>query len=123
VNLRLRDHDPPLPQRAVLAHLAVALCLGVHARATHADADESSLHVHAIGGAARLGEDGASGPATVPLVGLGARFTYAFSNLYAWEAAGAFASSTAAHYADFPDPDGGPSGELVRSYGLRIADP
>ena len=103
------------PCRVRPARLRVALLLAASAGTAHADADEASLGVHVIGGAARLGEDGAGSASTVPLVGIGGRLTYAFHNAYAWEAAVAFATGTNASYANFPDPAGGPAGALART--------
>jgi hypothetical protein len=98
--------------------LLSAIALGLLARppSAHADAKEASLHVHAVGGAARLGEDDADAPATVALAGVAARFTYAFSHHLAWEATTAFETGTAAQYDDYPNPDGtGFIGTLTRT--------
>ena len=101
--------------RATGAVVAVLASL-VADRAAYADAKEASLHAHVIGGVARLGEDDAATPATVALVGVGARFTYAFSHHLAWEAAMAVETATAASYADHPNPAGtGFRGTLSRT--------
>jgi hypothetical protein len=66
-----------------------------------ADADEASLHVHLVGGAAQAADqdDAAGAYATAPLAGVSARASYATNNWFQYEAALTFAGTTDARYA------------------------
>jgi hypothetical protein len=101
-----------------IASLVGATLLGMSAtaRPVHADADEASLDVEAIGGVARLEDGLAKKTASGPLVGLGGRFTFARSNLLQWEGRVAVATA-AADYVGLKDIDVGGvprTGDLTR---------
>lgn len=78
--------------------LGVALVIG--ARGAWADADEASANVHLVGGLARLGDDQAGSDATVPLVGVAGRFTWATSDLYAYDVSISAAQAAEARWTD-----------------------
>jgi hypothetical protein len=95
-----------------LATIAVALLLLSAPAAARADADEASLELHALSGAARAGDPLADTAATTPLYGGGLRFTYATSDYFAYEALLDLAMTGDAR---FPAVDhGGDSGDLER---------
>lgn len=66
----------------------------------HGDDDEASLHVHLVGGMARLGDDdSADGKATTaPLVGVAGRFGLATSDWFQYDAALTLATTGAASF-------------------------
>ena len=63
---------------------AVVMCIPAVA---WADAEEASAHGHAIAGAARIGDPRANDTQSTPMLGAGARFSYATSDWFAYEAA------------------------------------
>ncbi len=75
-----------------------------------ADEDEASLHVQLVGGLARIADDNATPEgtiATAPLAGLTARFGFATSDWFQWDAAATVAGTTAASFdaGHFEPPD------------------
>jgi opacity protein-like surface antigen len=84
-------------------------------RAAHADADEASLDVEALGGVARVEDGLAKKTASGPLVGLGGRFTFARSNLLQWEGRVAVATASANYPGLMTNVGGVPiAGDLTR---------
>lgn len=77
--------------------LIVSLAVMAAAGTARADADEASLDAEAIGGVARLHDELADATSSGPLVGIGARFSFARSNLVQWEARASFVTASAAY--------------------------
>lgn len=83
--------------------LAVAIALVcAFATAAHADADEASLDVHTVGGAAITGDSAAADGETTDVAfgGLELRGTYATSDHYAYEVQVAFGRTSSAGFDD-----------------------
>ncbi len=99
-----------LPARGLL--LGALLAPGV----ARGDADEASIELHCLGGAARLGDPLADATETAPLYGGGFRFTYATSDYFAYDAALDLGTSGSARYPDVEQ--GGDAGDLER--GTRV---
>ena len=84
--------------RAIVgAIVGATMLLAARSNPAHADADEASLDVEAIGGVARLEDERAKKTASGPLIGVGGRFTFARSNLLQWEGRVAFATASATY--------------------------
>jgi hypothetical protein len=96
--------------------VGATLLLASRPISVHADADEASLDVEAVGGVARVEDDLAKKTASGPLVGLGGRFTFARSNLLQWEGRVAVATASATYPGLMNIDIGGVprSGDLIR---------
>src|SRR5690349_13715885 len=79
--------------------LGVVAIIAASPRAGRADADEASVHLHLVGGFARTADDAAPGQTDIqPVAGIAGRFTFATSNLFAYELQVAAAQTAAATY-------------------------
>lgn len=82
----------------VLAAAAAMATLCAPTRIAAADAFEASLHAHAVGGVALVGDDATDETAATPLGGLAVRVSYARANWYQFDTQLTVATSGAAAF-------------------------